>query len=85
MLAASYPAEGPPGVPVPLVELFAHGLLLLSLVGAFLGIAFRRHTREFLVANTWEPLPKVDVAVRLFTAVAAVDVLAALAAFAIMS
>lgn len=84
MLTASFPEKGSPGVPVPVVELLAHGLLVLSLLCAFLGIAARRRTGKRAVSDSWELLPAVDVAVKLFTAITAGFLIASLLAFVLM-
>ena len=83
-LEASIWPNKPAGVSVPLIELAAHGLLVLSITGALLGIALRRRTHKRSVADSWQPLPIVDVPVRFFTVVAAADLIAALLVFVIM-
>ena len=81
--ASIYPDEAG-GVAVPLVELIAHGLLVLSIAAAFLSIAFHRRTRKYAASDSWEQLPTADVAVKFFTAIAAVDLAMATSVFVIM-
>lgn len=63
------------GIAVPIVELIAHAVLMLSLIVVLLRIALRSRTRKLLVADSWSPVPATDVAVRLFTALAALALL----------
>ena len=81
--ASIYPDEAG-GVAVPLVELIAHGLLVLSIAAAFLSIAFHRRTAKYAASDSWEQLPTADVAVKFFTAVAALDLAMAMSVFVIM-
>ena len=83
LTACIYPDEAV-GVEVPLLELIAHGLLVVSVAGAFVAIARRRRTNKLAIADSWEPLPTSDVAVRFFTLVAATDLVAAVLAFVLM-
>ena len=69
---------------VPIVELGAYALLVLSLCVVLLRISLHQRTYKQDVADSWEPLPATDVAVQVFTAVVALSLVAAMLALGLM-
>lgn len=63
------------GFAVPVVELIAHAVLVISLIFVLIRIAIRRRTQKLLVSDSWLPVPTADMAVRVFTGLAALALL----------
>ena len=84
VFAASIYSDLPGGVAVPIVELVAHAFLVLSLCVVLMRIAFHKRTRKLMIVDSWEPLQTTDVAVRVFTVVAALALIASMLALVLM-
>lgn len=88
LLAASIYNDVPGGSAVPLLELCAHGVLVLTITAALIRIASQRRGRKeetIVDPESWEPLVHVDVTARVFTGVAVMQLLVALAALVLMA
>jgi hypothetical protein len=84
-LAASiYTNEGD-GVAVPLLELSAHAVLCLSIMSVMVLIARRKRSRKATVADSWEPVAAMDVAVWLYLIIGTLDLLGALLTLVLMA
>ena len=69
---------------VPLLELVAASALCLSAAVALALIARWPRQHKMLVGDSWEPIAASDVAVRTFTVIASIDLVAALLALALL-
>ena len=80
--------DGPTGMPVPIIELVAHAVLLISITCAMIRVAFRRRQgpHKYVVSDAWLPVSADDFTgvMRLLTVVVGLEVAAALLTVAVM-